>query len=445
MNRSIIGLTLAGALAAVMFSPALAQSVPQGSYQQTCTNVRVYGDRLEAQCSDDRGALVGTSIDLGSCRNGDIGNVNGNLRCFQRDQSERPDNRSFGSDGTPSGSYQQTCTNVRVFGDRLQAQCSNERGFLVDTSLDLGACRNGDIGNVDGNLRCFQRDQGARNDNRSFGNDGTPSGSYQQSCNNVSFVSGRLSATCSNPSGQPVNSYLDTVNCRPDSDITAPNGRLTCLSNAAAPTSALTLRTVRPENNAIVDGQRPAISAQFGQLQADPNTVRVRIDGRDVTNETSRSASGIALSPSFDLQSGPHTIRISGRDASGRPFDQAWQFTSNPAVLTNFIDNLQPSDNALVSRSIMVSGRTQPNAHLVVQLTVAGDQQFSINGVIGQLLGINQRPSGTRVETNADGNGYFSVQVNIDAGSGQQLGLVVDSTEPRSQTTARTSRTLVVQ
>lgn len=162
--------------------------------------------------------------------------------------------------------------------------------------------------------------------------------------------------------------------------------------------------------------------------------MRVRLDGRDVSSAAS-----------FDLQPGQHTIRVSGRDANGRPFDQTWQFTTNPPVVSNFINNLQPSDNAQVPNSMVVSGRTNPNAHLVVQLGPSGDQRQTVNGAIGQMLGINGHPNSVRVETNADGNGYFSVQVDIDAGSGQQLGLIIDSTDPRTQTSAHASRTLVIR
>ena len=70
---------------------------------------------------------------------------------------------------------------------------------------------------------------------------------------------------------------------------------------------------------------------------------------------------------------------------------------------------------------------------------------MKISDVIGQIFGIGQRSNAVRVETNADANGNFSAQVNIGAGSGQQLGLVIDSTEPRSQATARVTRTLLVR
>lgn len=167
---------------------------------------------------------------------------------------------------------------------------------------------------------------------------------------------------------------------------------------------------------------------QFGRVQSDPQTIRVRMDGRDI-----------------ELQPGQHTIRVSGRDQNGRPFDQTWQFTTAAPIVSNFINDLQPAEDSRVPNSMVVSGRTNPNSRIVVQLNPFGDQRQTVNGAIGSMLGINERANAVRVETNADGNGYFSVQIDIDARSGQQLGLVVDSTQPRTQQTAHMTRTLVIR
>jgi hypothetical protein len=436
MFRAIIGFTLASSLLAAGFAPAIAQSAPQGSYQQTCRNARVAGSRLDAQCPNEEGTLVSSSIDLGSCQNGDIANVNGNLRCMT---SVNNTGRNGDRYDLPAGPYQQSCNGAVMQGSTLNANCRAANGTTLRSSLDLNSCRGADVANINGNLRCL--------DNTSNGNFGPPRGSYQQSCNSTSLQGKMLSATCSNPNGQPITSSLDTNSCRSDSDIVNLNGRLACGFDAPSlpAQNALTLRTVRPENNATVETRRPMIEAQFGQTQADPNTVHVVLDGRDVSNESSRSASGIVFSPRSDLQSGQHTIHVAGRDANGRPFDQAWQFTTGTATITNFIDNLQPLDNATVTPSFVVTGYTAPNSQVIVQVGTIGNDQLTVSGAIGQILGIGPSSNAVRVETAADANGVFSVRITIGAGSGQQLGLVVDSTEPRTQAAARARRTLVVR
>jgi hypothetical protein len=52
---------IAGAAMLLSFAalPAQAQGVPGGSYLQSCTNVRMFGDRLVAECRRADGAGAG--------------------------------------------------------------------------------------------------------------------------------------------------------------------------------------------------------------------------------------------------------------------------------------------------------------------------------------------------------------------------------------------------
>lgn len=213
----------------------------------------------------------------------------------------------------------------------------------------------------------------------------------------------------------------------------------------AAPPSVLGLRAVTPQANVQVATRRPTIEAQFGGAPANPSSVRVAVDGRDVTNESSVSPNGIVFSPVSDLQSGPHTVRITGRDMSERPFDRAWQFTTGSVAAANFIDELQPADNADIASSFVVTGRTQPYAHVIVQVGTTGDRRISVNEAIVAILGVGPHSQSVRAETDADAHGAFAVPVSIGADSGQTLGLVVDSTEPRTHAAARARRALVVR
>lgn len=68
--------------------PGLAQTIPYGSYQLSCSNIAVHGDRLKANCKKLGGTQQSTVLDnLDACVNairqyGDIGNVDGNLLCL---------------------------------------------------------------------------------------------------------------------------------------------------------------------------------------------------------------------------------------------------------------------------------------------------------------------------------------------------------------------------
>jgi hypothetical protein len=72
---------------------------PRGSYTQSCRDVQVSGDRLEAQCRRTDGSWQRTELNLGNGDGGDIGNSNGRLVCgggygsSQRANPERDYNR----------------------------------------------------------------------------------------------------------------------------------------------------------------------------------------------------------------------------------------------------------------------------------------------------------------------------------------------------------------
>jgi len=163
----------------------------------------------------------------------------------------------------PSGSYQQSCQNIRMRGGLLTARCNGPSG-LVRTSIDPRTCRGGDIANSNGQLVCnggngygngngygrgygrhHHRDNGngnaGYNNGRGYGNNGSqygnngrygngygnvPSGSYQQSCTNAVMRGGTLTATCPGNGGSMTTS-IDARSCR-GGDIANVNGRLQC-------------------------------------------------------------------------------------------------------------------------------------------------------------------------------------------------------------------------
>jgi len=79
--RIASGTLAALVLVAIVWSPAQAQGVPQGTYLQTCTNVSVQGNTLFATCLTTSGGEQDTSLAGVSRCVGDIGNDNGSLQC----------------------------------------------------------------------------------------------------------------------------------------------------------------------------------------------------------------------------------------------------------------------------------------------------------------------------------------------------------------------------
>src|ERR1700716_4477502 len=80
--RGISYAAIAGAAMLLSFTaiPAQAQGVPGGSYLQSCTNVRMHGDRLVAECRRADGGRERTALNVGGCAGG-VANTNGPLTC----------------------------------------------------------------------------------------------------------------------------------------------------------------------------------------------------------------------------------------------------------------------------------------------------------------------------------------------------------------------------
>ena len=149
------------------------QAQPGGSYRQTCRDVSVRGDTLRATCQDQGGNWRNTELrDYDRCR-GEIQNLNGNLSCtggngpgnygdrdhdrdydHDRDRDhDRDHDRDRDRYNGPPGSYSQTCQNIQVNGNTLNASCQKKNGKWKNTSLhNFRGCR--DIENDNGKLRC---------------------------------------------------------------------------------------------------------------------------------------------------------------------------------------------------------------------------------------------------------------------------------------------------
>ncbi len=198
---------------------------------------------------------------------------------------------------------------------------------------------------------------------------------------------------------------------------------------------AINLATVTPARGAEVTSRRPTIEATFGGGTVDPNTVRVTVDGLDVTNDSTRSTTGILYAPRSPLQPGRHTVHVTGNDSGGGSFDRSWSFTSGTSsAIAGEITNVRPGDGATVGNQFVVSGRTTPGARVTIQVGVgnANGRTTTLGGILGTLLGGGSQNNSASYNVTADGNGAFSQQVNIGAASGSQLLLAILATDPRT-------------
>jgi hypothetical protein len=103
---------------------------------------------------------------------------------------------------------------------------------------------------------------------------------------------------------------------------------------AAAPPAdpGVRLAGVAPARGAIVRGDRPTVQASFAGGRVDPNSVRIVFDGRDVTGQAYVSPQGVTYTPRGPIPADRHSVRITGRDRDGAPFDRGWTFSSGGAM-----------------------------------------------------------------------------------------------------------------
>ncbi len=77
--------------------------------------------------------------------------------------------------------------------------------------------------------------------------------------------------------------------------------------------------------NSAVRTQNPAIHATYSQ-PISRNSLRVSVDGRDVTREVYANASGFNVTPAFALNSGMHQVNVTGTTQAGNAFSTGWSF-----------------------------------------------------------------------------------------------------------------------
>jgi CVNH domain len=219
---------------------AWANSFPPGDYSLSCTDISTTGTSLSARCKDFNQNLGGrtTLLNFGTCI-GNIGNVDGVLRCIRTDTPP------------PHGSYLETCTDTKLGADNvLFARCRNINEDWLGTQLQMSGCQQ-PVRNVDGHLSCDRTDL---------------QGSFSDTCWDIRLDGDTVLATCRAMSGAPIETRLERLShCSTDSAGTRPlfniDGSLSCLhsspsANGAAPPSS---------------GQPPPTQCQPGNPQHDPH------------------------------------------------------------------------------------------------------------------------------------------------------------------------------
>lgn len=121
--------------------------------------------------------------------------------------------------------------------------------------------------------------------------------------------------------------------------------------------SAPTISNLLPQGNK--NTSTPLVSAEFTDgtdgSGINLNNVTLRIDGVDVTNQSSKTATSITYQPATALSDGVHSAVLSITDKSGNPASATWSFTIDTIAPT--VTNQAPSNTTSANPGIAISAQ----------------------------------------------------------------------------------------
>ena len=191
------------------------------------------------------------------------------------------------------------------------------------------------------------------------------------------------------------------------------------------PNASFNLTNKRPETS--TNTASPAIHAEFSE-PVRRDSLKVTIDGNDVTNDVYANANGFDVTPRAPLSQGSHRVRVSGTTQAGASFSTGWSFSTGAASSTNYVNVVSPAPNSKVSGNFTLKGRTLPNSRVHV---VASGEASAFGGLLQVGTGTFQS------DATADSNGNFSMSIATNAPPGTQLRVLLQSTAPNGSSVER--------
>jgi hypothetical protein len=86
---------------------------------------------------------------------------------------------------------------------------------------------------------------------------------------------------------------------------------------------------VKPEAGSQVNNAKPNIYATFstfGDRGMDAQSLKIFVDGNDVSAQATRTAAFISYLPASALSGGTIAVEVTGTDTAGNPLDFKWSF-----------------------------------------------------------------------------------------------------------------------
>ena len=213
-----------------------------------------------------------------------------------------------------------------------------------------------------------------------------------------------------------------SVNWNPNTTTVAINTNGGAVSYTPQPASNASFHVTGedPSRGSTVRSTHPAIHAAFSE-PVNRDSLKVSIDGRDVTSLVYANTNGFNVTPNFELAPGSHKVSLTGSTSAGASFDTGWSFVTASGAAPNSLSNIRPGAGARVSSQFTLRGSTAPGSTVHV---VAEASASTLGGLLQVGTGTFQN------DVTADGNGNFSVPVSVNAVSGGSVRVLITSTSP---------------
>ncbi|MEW6282156.1 MAG: Ig-like domain-containing protein [Candidatus Eremiobacterota bacterium] len=130
-----------------------------------------------------------------------------------------------------------------------------------------------------------------------------------------------------------------------------------------------------PPNGATVTTSRPEIGATF-LVPLRTDTVRLYVDGQDVTGSSTVSSDQVRFTPGSDLAGGAHRARVTATATSGEALDQSWSFTVQASGATGQA-TVVPTGTTSSSRPEVGATFAEPVQSRTVRLFLDGGEVTS--------------------------------------------------------------------
>lgn len=137
-----------------------------------------------------------------------------------------------------------------------------------------------------------------------------------------------------------------------------------------------------PRDVILPAGSRPVVSAQYSDASSDIDSASVRllVDGEDVTARASVSATGVSYTPASDFAEGPHTLYIEVANRAGSAASAAWSFEVQTAT-THVVEVIEPAGGQTVPTiDLAVTARVGSNRVTPVSVTANGTPMAAVQG-----------------------------------------------------------------